>query len=88
MQKSTFTPEYAAFCKLLREHRERAGLSQVELAKKIDETQSYVSKVERGERRIDLIQLRFFCMALGVGLGRFVETFEDAVRRGRPTGRR
>ncbi len=78
MQKSTFTPEYAAFCKLLREHRERAGLSQVELAKKIDETQSYVSKVERGERRLDLVQLRYFCKALGVGLAQFVEAFERA----------
>lgn len=81
MQKSTFTAEYALFCRLLREHRERAGLTQVEFAERIKETQSYVSKVERGERRIDLIQLRVFCKAMGVNLGRFVEAFERAVRK-------
>jgi transcriptional regulator with XRE-family HTH domain len=80
MEKSTFTREYAALCRLLRETRERAGLTQVELAEKIGETQSYVSKVERGERRLDLVQLQFFCRAFKTSLGKFVADFESATR--------
>lgn len=76
MEKSTFTREYAALCRLLRETREKAGLTQVELAEKIGETQSYVSKVERGERRLDLVQLQVFCRAMKKTLSAFVTEFE------------
>jgi transcriptional regulator with XRE-family HTH domain len=81
VEKSTFTREYAAFCRLLRETRERAGLTQVELAEKIGETQSYVSKVERGERRLDLVQLQVFCRALKTSLCAFVAEFEGSSRQ-------
>jgi len=80
MEKSTFTREYAALCRLLRETREKSGLTQVELAEKIGETQSYVSKVERGERRLDLVQLQVFCRALKTTLSEFVFAFEAATR--------
>lgn len=78
MEKSPFTPDYRALCKLLREKREAAGLTQSELAQKIHETQSYVSKCERGERRLDLVQLRVFCRALGINLTDFVKDFENS----------
>jgi len=80
MEKSTFTREYAALCKLLRETREKAGLTQVELAEKIGETQSYVSKVERGERRLDVVQLQAFCRAMKMTLSNFVAEFESGSR--------
>jgi transcriptional regulator with XRE-family HTH domain len=80
MEKSTFTREYAALCRLLRETRERSGLTQVELAEKIGETQSYVSKVERGERRLDLVQLHAFCRAMKTTLSAFVAEFDSAIR--------
>jgi transcriptional regulator with XRE-family HTH domain len=76
VQKSTFTREYALLCKLLREQRETAGITQVELAERLGETQSYVSKVERGERRLDLVQLGYFCKAIGIHLTDFVARFE------------
>ena len=79
MQKSTFSHEYTVMRKLLQEHRKRAQLTQAEVAMRVDETQSYVSKVERGERRLDLVQLRHFCSALGVSLNEFVSMFEDRV---------
>lgn len=69
---------------LLRELREAAGITQVELAEKLGESQSYVSKVERGERRLDLVQLRCFCRAIGVALGDFVAKFE--ARTGKRAG--
>lgn len=76
MEKSIYTREYAAVVRLLREAREEAGVTQVELAGRIDETQSYVSKVERGELRLDVIQLRTVCRALGLALPAFVERLE------------
>lgn len=79
MEKSTFTREYEILRTLIREYREAAGLTQVELAERIGETQSYVSKVERGERRLDLVQLRLFCEAFGVSIRDFVCRFEEGV---------
>lgn len=85
MEKSTFTREYQLLCTLVREFRERAGLTQVQLAERLGETQSFVSKSERGERRLDLVQLRVFCEACEVPLADFVAEFERRMssRRGR-----
>jgi len=47
------------------------------------ETQSYVSKVERGERRLDLVQLQAFCQAMKTSLAAFVTEFEAGTRRKR-----
>jgi len=73
-------PEYAAFLSLLRRVRMEAGLSQVELAEPLQETQSFVSKCERGERRIDIIELRLFCSALGVTLTEFSAQLEQELK--------
>lgn len=76
MEKSIHSAGYAVFLKVLREARERAGLTQVQLARKIRETQTFVSKCERGERRIDVIELRTFCRAFGLSLSQFVSVLE------------
>lgn len=81
MPKSVFTSEYDAFRRVLRAAREDAGVTQIDLAKRLRLTQSVVSKCERGERRLDIIELRAWCDALGVGLPEFVQHFEDALRR-------
>jgi ribosome-binding protein aMBF1 (putative translation factor) len=79
MEKSIHSARYAAFLKVLREAREHAGLTQVQLARKIGETQTFVSKCERGERRIDVIELRAFCRAFDLRLGQFVSKLEKAL---------
>lgn len=53
-----------------------AGLRQVDLAKKLSEPQSFVSRYESGERRLDVLELRKICLALGVSLTDFVERLE------------
>ncbi|XZE53976.1 helix-turn-helix domain-containing protein [Planctomycetaceae bacterium SH139] len=82
MEKSIGTEEYRVFLRVLKQARKSSGMTQTELAIKIAETQSFVSKVERGELRLDLVQLRSVCQALGKDLGEFIQEFEDGINRG------
>lgn len=54
------TREYADFVGKLRKARLEAGLRQVDVAKKLKRTQSYVSRVEVGEQRLDILELKKF----------------------------
>lgn len=80
--KSIHTPEYPVLLELLIEIRNKAGLTQSELASSLGRSQSYVSDVERGIRRLDLLQLREYCHACNQDLVGFVRRFEKAVARG------
>lgn len=51
-----FSPEYRRFCRLLKDAREEAGITQETLAKRLRKYQSYVAKYESGERRLDVIE--------------------------------
>lgn len=75
MQKSIYTEEYRTLLRLLREARERAGITQVELAGILGQSQSFVSKVESGDRRLDLVQLHIILNALEADLVGFVTRF-------------
>lgn len=63
------------FQKLLLDIRKEKGITQVELANKLEVPQSFVSKYESGERKIDLIELNLICNALGIALQDFVKQF-------------
>lgn len=76
MDKTIYTREYAVVLRLLRAAREQAAISQVELALKLKQSQSFISKIERGDRRLDIVQLRTICHALGLTLPKFVLRFE------------
>jgi transcriptional regulator with XRE-family HTH domain len=65
MQKSTHTPEYGALRFELRATRKKAGLSQRELAVRLDVPHSWVAKIENGERRIDLVEFGWFVSECG-----------------------
>lgn len=79
MEKSVFTQEYLVFLAELRKARQDAGLRQDEVAEQLGETQSWVSKCERGERRLDLVELRAFCRVFGIQLADFVQRVDDAM---------
>ena len=79
MDKSIYGSHQKVLQSLLRQIRLDAGLSQVELAKRLHEPQSFVSKCESGERRLDLIELRCICKALGVSLETLVDRLEEAL---------
>ena len=60
------SPEYQTFLKRLKQARERAGLTQVEAARRLGRPQSFVSKCESGERRVDIVELRALARVYGV----------------------
>lgn len=76
MKKTIYTGEYAVVLRLLQEARKQTGLTQMELAVRLGQTQSFVSKVERGDRRLDIIQLRTILAEFGISLPTFVEQLE------------
>ena len=63
---------------LLRQIRLDANLTQLQVAEKIKQTQSYVSKYESGEQRLDLIELELVCAAVGMPLTVFVERYLES----------
>ncbi|MGJ4745094.1 helix-turn-helix domain-containing protein [Leptospira sp. SA-E8] len=56
MAKTIYTEEYKIFQKLLKKAREEAGLTQVDVAEALKAPQSFISKIEAGDRRIDVIE--------------------------------
>jgi transcriptional regulator with XRE-family HTH domain len=83
MDKTIFSRDYEVFLRRLRDVRQNAGLTQVQLADRLGQTQSFVSKCERGERRLDLVEARAFCIAMGVSFPSFVAGFERELRKGK-----
>jgi transcriptional regulator with XRE-family HTH domain len=82
MDKAIHTAEQGVLCGLLRLYRENAGLRQTDVAERLDEPQSFVSKYESGERRLDLVELHQVCTALGVSLRDLTEDFLHGVENG------
>lgn len=80
MKKSIVLKEYALFTAFLRKARQDAKISQIQLAKKLKTTQSFVSKTERAERRLDIIELRQWCRGLGLSLPEFVSQMEQFLK--------
>ena len=78
MSRLTLKVEQRRLQALLREVRQEAGLRQTDLAKRLGQPQSFISKYESGERRLDLPELRQVCKAIGIPLKQFVERFEDS----------
>jgi transcriptional regulator with XRE-family HTH domain len=70
-------PGYQRVVALLREARLRAGLTQVQVGKRLKRPQSYVSSCESGQHRIDIVELREFAKLYGASLQRFLKAIED-----------
>ena len=56
-----------------------AGLTQEDVARRLDRPQSFVSKYETGERRLDVLELREVCQVLGLTLGEFVRRLDQSL---------
>jgi transcriptional regulator with XRE-family HTH domain len=64
--KGTHDDRYRALLRLLRQHRERQGLTQAVLAERLKRPQQFVSKFEAGERRLDVIEFMDIVRAMGL----------------------
>ena len=78
--KTLHSDEHERFRGLLRKARVQAGLTQRDLASRLGVPQSFVSKYESGERRLDVLELRLVCQAVGVSLQEFVRRLEKGIR--------
>jgi transcriptional regulator with XRE-family HTH domain len=73
MKKSTQTKEYAVFVERLRKARLEAGLTQVQVAKKLRRPQSHISNVESGQQRVDVLELKRFAKMYGKDIEYFIK---------------
>ncbi|MGQ3052901.1 MAG: helix-turn-helix domain-containing protein [Roseateles sp.] len=69
---------------MLVELRTQAQLTQVEVAKRLEWEQTHVSRVERGVRRLDVLELRRWVGALSVTLPNFIEQLEERLGANTP----
>ena len=73
MKKTRYSRKYARLLAALRQARKNADLTQTQVAKQFGAHASFVSKIESGERRIDVVELAQFCRLYGVKLADFLQ---------------
>jgi transcriptional regulator with XRE-family HTH domain len=78
VEKSIYSEDYQRLTALLRQLRLDVGLKQTELAERLGEHQSFVSKYEAGERRLDLVELRMICAELGTPLVELIARWDSS----------
>ena len=79
MKKSIYKKEYKYFVQVFTECRTKAGLLQVDLAKELGVNQSFISKIETGQRKVDIIELREICSHLKITLKEFITLLEKEI---------
>ena len=77
--KSIHGEEYNILIERLRSIRKSLNITQVELSIRLGSDQSYISKYERCERRLDIIEVRSICLVLGIILQDFIKDFEKTL---------
>tara|TARA_R110000824_G_scaffold3839_11_gene18396 strand:+ start:20300 stop:20539 length:240 start_codon:yes stop_codon:yes gene_type:complete len=65
MAKTIFTEQHRKFIYALRDLRREKGVTQMQLSERLGRVQSYISNIERGERRLDVIEFAEIAHALG-----------------------
>ena len=73
MSRSIHSEDYRKIIKLLKEARLEIGLSQQDVARKLGKPQSYVSKIESGERRLDVAEIKNFASVYKKGASFFIK---------------
>jgi DNA-binding XRE family transcriptional regulator len=73
MPRAIYTNEHQLIVNKLKQARAESGLGQVEVAEKLGRTQSYISKIESGQRRFDVLQLKEFAKLYKKSLDYFVK---------------
>lgn len=76
MPKSLFTRKHTQLRKLLTTARKDAKLTQTQLAQRLGRRQAYISRIERGERRIDVVEFLDLAHAIGFNPAKFIADFD------------
>jgi len=79
-QKSIHSRGYVLLCKALVAARHKAGLSQTQLAQRLGRPQSFVAKVEGGERRIDVVELVAIAAIIGLDTSQLLSDLRKLAR--------
>ena len=66
MRKAIYSPEYQHVKELFIKLRETAGLTQRELAERLDREYSMIGRIETGQRRVDIVEFYWICEKIGV----------------------
>jgi len=80
MDKNLYSHDRRQLQRLLRELRKEAGLRQVDLATRLGVPQSFVSKYESGERRLEVTDVIAICSALGLSFVDFARRVEESLK--------
>jgi transcriptional regulator with XRE-family HTH domain len=80
VRKNVYIDQRNRMINLLREMRAEAGLTQTELAARIEKDQTFVSKYESGERRLDVLEVREICQVIGTTLEEFIKRLEEVLK--------
>lgn len=73
MNKAIYSQDHKDLVKKLKQARIDAGVDQKQVAKLLGKTQSYISKIESGQRRVDIIQLKSFAKIYKKSLNYFIK---------------
>jgi transcriptional regulator with XRE-family HTH domain len=85
VSKTRYTQADDVFRELLKEARAAKNLTQADVAKSLGLPQSYVSKYESGERRLDFVETALVCEAVGVSIEDFAAAYSVRLAKGRRT---
>jgi transcriptional regulator with XRE-family HTH domain len=87
MPSAIFEKRYASVVDVLASARRDAGVTQVQLAERLGRPQSYVSKIERRERRVDAVEVHDWAVALALKPQHLFEQISQALTQATENGR-
>lgn len=79
MTKAIYRREHVILLQELKRMRVEAGMTQAQCSAALGRPQSFMSDVERGVRRLDVVQLRDLCLVLKTDLATFTAAYEKAL---------
>lgn len=77
---SLYDPCYKIFVECLRDFRAQSRMTQQELASQLNCPQSYISKYEQGQKRLDIVEIKRICNVFGVSLTEFADEYETRLK--------
>jgi transcriptional regulator with XRE-family HTH domain len=80
VKKTIHSANHKKLLAVLKQVRIEAGLRQADLARLLQKDQTFVSKYETGERRLDILEVRDICKALGMSLIEFTKRLEQSLK--------